>query len=145
MGFSLYMSFFRWDIINDPVFIGLDNYRDLFDDRLFRISLEQTFIYTAMRVPLMLAFGLFLAVLLNQRIKGQGFFRTAFYLPAVIPDVAMIVMWIWLLSPFGLINQLLANVGIRGPNWFGSTDWAVPALVLTGLWTVGSGMLIYLG
>lgn len=145
MGFSLYMGFFRWDIIGTRVFIGFDNYRDLFNDRLFWISLKQTFIYTIMRVPLMLVFGLVLAVLLNQRIKGQGFFRTAFYLPAVIPDVAMIVMWIWLLSPSGLMNQLLANIGVRGPNWFGSTQWAVPALVLTGLWTVGSGMLIYLG
>ena len=98
-----------------------------------------------MRMPLMLGFGLFLAALLNQRIKAQGFFRTTFYLPAVIPDVAMIVMWIWLLSPSGLMNQFLADVGIQGPNWFGSTRWAVPALVLTGLWTVGSGMLVYLG
>ena len=145
MGFSLYMGFFRWDIINEPVFIGLDNYRDLFDDRLFRISLRQTFIYTAIRVPIMVGFGLFLAVLLNQRIKGQGFFRTTFYLPAVIPDVAMIVMWVWILSSTGLVNQLLRDIGIQGPNWFGSTRWAVPALVLTGLWTVGSGMLVYLG
>jgi multiple sugar transport system permease protein len=145
MGFSFYMGFFRWDIINDPVFIGFDNYRDLFDDRLFWISLRQTFIYTIMRVPLMLAFGLFLAVLLNQRVKQRGFFRTAFYLPAVIPDVAMIVMWVWILSSTGLVNQILFDLGIQGPNWFGSTRWAVPALVLTGLWTVGSGMLIYLG
>jgi multiple sugar transport system permease protein len=145
MGFSLYMGFFRWDIIRDPVFIGLDNYRDIFNDRLFWISLRQTVIFAVLRVPLILVFGLFLAVLLNQRIRGQGFFRTTFYLPAVIPDVAMIVMWIWLLSPTGLMNQFLADVGIQGPNWFGSTRWAVPALVLTGLWTVGSGMLVYLG
>jgi multiple sugar transport system permease protein len=98
MGFSLVMGLFRWDIINKPVYIGLDNYRTILHDRLFWISLRQTFIYSVIRVPLMLGFGLFLAVLLNQRIRAQGFFRTAFYLPAVIPDVAMIVMWIWLLS-----------------------------------------------
>lgn len=145
MGFSLYMGFFRWDIIRDPVWVGLDNYRQLFDDRLFWISLRQTFIYTIMRVPLMLGAGLFLAVLLNQRIRGQGFFRTCFYLPSVIPDVAMVLMWIWLLSPTGLINQFLFDVGIDGPNWFGTTRWAVPALILTGVWTVGGGMLVYLG
>jgi multiple sugar transport system permease protein len=145
MGFSLVMGFYRWDIINPPVYIGLDNYRMLFHDRLFWISLRQTLIYSVMNVPLLLGFGLFLAVLLNQKIKGQGFFRTAFYVPAVIPSVAMILMWIWLLSPDGLINQALGWIGITGPNWFGSTRWAVPALVLTGLWSVGSGMLIYLG
>ncbi|MGH2531100.1 MAG: carbohydrate ABC transporter permease [Thermomicrobiales bacterium] len=145
MGFSFYMGFFRWDIIREPEFIGLDNYRQLLDDRLFWISLKQTFIYTIMRVPLMLAFGLILAVLLNQRIKAQGAWRTAFYLPSVIPDVAMVLMWIWLLSPTGLVNQFLNDVGIQGPNWFGATRWAVPALVLTGVWAVGGGMLVYLG
>ncbi|MGI8484180.1 MAG: carbohydrate ABC transporter permease, partial [Thermomicrobiales bacterium] len=69
----------------------------------------------------------------------------AFYLPAVIPNVAMVLMWLWLLSPDGLINRVLGYVGIDGPNWFGSVTWAVPALVLTGVWTVGSGMLVYLG
>lgn len=145
MGFSLYMGFFEWDIIRDPKYIGLDNYRNLFDDRLFWISLRQTFIFTLMRVPLMLVLGLVLAVFLNQAIKARGFFRTAFYLPSVIPDVAMILLWIWLLSPTGLVNQVLRDLGIDGPNWFGDTSWAVPALVLTGVWGVGSGMLIYLG
>lgn len=143
--FSFVMGFYRWDIIRQPVYIGLDNYRHLFQDRLFWISLRQTFIYTIMRVPLMLAAGLFLAVLLNQGVKGQGFFRTFFYLPAVIPDIAMILMWIWLLSPDGLINQFLGWLHLPGPNWFGTSRWAVPALVLTGVWTVGSGMLVYLG
>ncbi len=145
MIFSFVMGFYRWDIINDPVFIGLDNFKELFKDRLFWISLRQTVYYATARVPLMLVAGLVLAVLLNQKVKGLGFFRTAFYLPSVIPDVAVLMMWIWLLSPQGLVNQLLGKVGIHGPNWFGSTDWAVPALILTGMWGVGGGMLVYLG
>lgn len=145
MIFSLYMGFFRWDIINEPVFIGLENFKELFQDRLFWISLRQTIYYAGMRVPLMLVAGLILAILLNQKIRGLGFFRTVYYLPSIIPDVAVLMMWIWLLSPQGLVNTSLAKIGIDGPNWFGDIEWAVPALVLTGIWGIGGGMLIYLG
>lgn len=146
MLWSLAMSFTNYDMFRWQ-WIGLANYRRMFliDDLVLR-SLLVTTTYALMSVPLHLTFGFSLALLLNQKIKGLSVWRTIFYLPSVISGVAVIIMWILILSPeFGLINSILNYIGIKGPNWLGSPQWALPSLVLISLWGVGGSMLIYLG
>jgi multiple sugar transport system permease protein len=89
--------------------------------------------------------GFLLALLLNERARGISFFRTAFYIPAIVPAVAASFIWLWLFQPdLGLMNSFLGTLGITGPTWFASSDWALPTLIFINAWSVGSGMLIYL-
>ena len=148
MLFSFAMSFTNWSGLSKWKWIGLKNYGDLFGDFLFIKSMEVTLKYSFMNVPLMLILGFLLALLLNQKIRFRGFYRTLCYLPAVISGVAVSFIWMWMLEPIhGILNYFLETyLGVsEGPNWLGHPTWALPALVLVGLWGVGGGMLIYLG
>ena len=141
---NIFYSFTEYNIIESPVWVGIDNYRVLMDDSLFWKSLSNTIYYSAV-VPLQLIIALLLALLLNQKVKGQRYFRTFFYLPVLVPLVASSVLWKWMLSPnYGLVNSLLYKVGINGPGWFASESWSKPALILMGTWTVGGAMIIFL-
>jgi multiple sugar transport system permease protein len=117
-----------------------------FEDRNFWHSIRVTLKYTAMSVPLYMATGLALSLLLNMRLKGMYVFRTILYLPSVLSGVAVAVLWITLLNPeLGAVNWFLRTIGIDNPpRWLGSPTWAVPSLVLVGLWGVGGGAIIYL-
>jgi len=143
---SLGISFTRWDLLTPAKLIGLDNYEKMFArDPLFWQSLKVTAIYTAVYVPVELAGGLVLAMLMNQKIRGVSVFRTIYYLPSVLPAVAFIVVWMWILHPdVGLINTLLSYVGIDGPRWLANPRWSLPALLMMSLWGLGRGMVIYL-
>jgi multiple sugar transport system permease protein len=143
---SLGISFFKWDLIQSPSWTGLDNYLELFtDDPLFWQSLKVTGVYSLFSVPFGLLFALLLALLLNQPLPGIAFFRTVFYLPAVVSGVAVAMLWIWVFNgEFGIANYLLGNVGIEGPNWFFSRTWVMPAFILMSLWGVGGSMIIFL-
>ncbi len=143
---SLYLSLTRWDLLSPARFVGAANYREIFvDDPLFWKSLRITLVYTAVYVPLDLVGGLLAALLLNQKIRGLGLFRTVYYLPSVLAGVAYVVMWMWLFNPqAGLINTLLRYVGIQGPRWLQDPRWALPALVMMGLWGIGRSMVIFL-
>jgi multiple sugar transport system permease protein len=145
---SLVFSLQNYRIINQPQFIGLTNYRvALTEDKLFWPSLGRTFYYVAASVPLGLLGSLLLAMLLNQRVRGESVFRTFFYLPSLTPSAAAALLWVWLLNyEVGLVNYLLGLVGIQGPPWLGSSQWAIPALVLISLWggMGGSRMVIFL-
>jgi len=143
---SLVFSFTRWDLLSPATFIGLQNYEKMFTrDPLFWQSLKVTAIYTCVYVPMELAGGLVLALLLNQRLRFVGIFRTIYYLPSVLPGVAFVVLWMWILHPdVGLINTLLSYVGIQGPRWLADPDWALPALLMMSLWGLGRSMVIYL-
>jgi multiple sugar transport system permease protein len=143
---SFYFSLTRWDLLTPPEFIGIDNYVRIFTrDPLFWKSLKITVLFTFSYVPLDLAIGLLVALLLNQKVRGVGIFRTVYYLPSVLSGVAYVVMWMWLLNPqAGLVNTLLSYAGIQGPRWLQSPDWALPSLVLMSLWGVGRSMVIYL-
>jgi multiple sugar transport system permease protein len=89
--------------------------------------------------------SLAIALLMNQKLKGMSFYRTVFYLPSITPIVATSILWMWLLNPeMGLVNTLLAKVGVQGPGWLVSPNWSKPALILMGLWGAGGGMVIYL-
>ncbi|MFD2671701.1 carbohydrate ABC transporter permease [Marinicrinis sediminis] len=146
MLFSLGMSFTDYDFFNPPNWVGLDHYRYmLFEDDLVWHSLMITTVYTLASVPLMLVFGLLLAILLNQKIKGIGTYRTIFYFPSVLPEIATIFLWILVFDAnYGLFNSFLKWFHLSGPNWLGSMDWALPSLIIMSLWGVGGGMLIYL-
>ena len=143
---SIYLSFTQYDILTPPQWVGLENYRQLFNDDLFWQALKVTSIYTFVGVPLMMVTSLGLAVLLNQKVPGLSIFRTIFYLPTVTTGVAVALLWVWLLQPdFGLINNLLWQFfGIRGPQWLYDEAWVLPALIMKSLWSVGAAMLIYL-
>jgi multiple sugar transport system permease protein len=143
---SLVLSFTRWDLLSPAKFIGLQNYEKMFArDPLFWQSLKVTAIYTCVYVPVELAGGLILALVLNQRLRFVGVFRTIYYLPSVLPGVAFVVLWMWILHPdVGLINTLLSYIGIQGPRWLADPDWALPALLMMSLWGLGRTMVIYL-
>ena len=143
---SLGLSFTDWQITVPPRFVGIDNYIRIFTkDPDFWQSMRVTFTYVAISLPLNLAAGLGLSLLLNHPVPGMRVFRTLFYLPVVLSGVSVALMWMWLLNPeYGVANTLLAMIGIQGPNWFWSPDWALPSVALMSLWRVGGGAIIYL-
>ncbi len=143
---SVFISLTDWDITQDPNWVGLENYRDMVDSRTFWVSIRVTLKYMLLSVPLYLVCGLFLSMLLNLKVRGINMFRTILFLPSVLSGVAVAVLWVALLNPdVGVVNNLLRDVGIDNPpRWLGSPTWAVPAVVLVGLWGIGGGAIIYL-
>lgn len=143
---SLLLSFCKWDLITKIQWVGLDNYVRMFSqDPRFWKSLYNTVYYTVFSVPLQLAAGLGIALLMNQNVKFIKAFRTIFYLPSVTAGVASAIIWMWLFNPdVGLINYALRLVGIQGPLWLASEVWAKPVYVIMSLWGAGGGMLVYL-
>jgi len=143
---SLGFSFFRTDFLNTAEFIGLKYYADiLFTDKLATKALVNTAYYTFVMVPASTALALGIAVLLNQGIKLQALWRTIYYLPSVVSGVAVSLLWWWLYQPeMGLINSLLSQIGIQGPRWLYSEQWAMPSLIIMALWGSGGAMLIFL-
>jgi multiple sugar transport system permease protein len=142
---SLFLSFTEYNIITDPQWVGLANYTELFQERLFWQAFRVSAIYSVVSVPLNLGFALGLAVLLNHKMRGMMIFRSVYYLPTVISGVGVAMLWRWLFnSEFGLINVLLAKVGISGPAWLLDEQWALSALIITSMWSVGGTTLIFL-
>jgi multiple sugar transport system permease protein len=143
--FSLIMSFCEYDVFNPPKFVGLKNYIDLAaHDPLFYKSLWNT-LFMALGIPLGMTVSLGVAMLLNYEVRGMAVYRTVFYLPAIMPVVAASILWIWIFNPHeGILNALLAKIGIAGPGWLQNQYWSKPALILMGLWGAGSGMIIWL-
>lgn len=145
---SAYFSVLEYDVLSPSKFIGLENYvRAFTGDKQFWPSFGRTFYYSIVVVPLGLFGSLALAMLLNQGIKATNLFRTIFFLPHLTPAVALALLWVWLLHPtVGPVNTALGWVGIDGPGWLTSKDWAIPALILISLWSGvgGNGMLIFL-
>ncbi|MEH7886456.1 sugar ABC transporter permease [Bacillus sp. JJ1609] len=144
--FSLAASFTDYNITSKMNFIGFENFKRMFTmDDLFRTSLYNTLYYVIFSVPLTTAGAILLGVLLNQKVKGMKFFRTIYYLPAVLSGVAVYFLWMQLLSPStGLVNTMLGWFGIDGPAWLFDPEWTKPALLLMKMWSVGGGMLLYL-
>ncbi|NJN84704.1 MAG: sugar ABC transporter permease [Caldilineaceae bacterium] len=145
---SMVLSFTHYDILARPQFAGLENYaKAFFDDKLFWPSMARTFMYAAVVVPTALCGSLCLALLLNQKLKGTNVFRTIFFVPHLTPIVAVAVIWSWLLHPnLGPVNGYLEMLGINGPGWFTSRQWALPATILVSIWMYlgGNAMLIFL-
>ena len=138
-------SLTQYSIIGAPKWIGLDNYVKLFTrDRLPMQALYNSAYYSLGAVPLGLVTALFLALLLNQKIRGLSVYRAIFFIPAVVPGVASSVLWLWLLNPrVGLINYLLTSVGLPRVPWTTSALWIKPAFILMSLWGVGYSTVIF--
>lgn len=146
---SFYLSLTSYDLIGPPRFVGLENYMTALtgQDELFWPSLGRTVLFVAVTVPLGVAGSLGMALLLNQTFRGIAVFRTMFYLPSLVPPVAAALIWAWMLQPsFGIVNYLLRSVGIPGPPWMTSPNWALPSVIVIALWGSlgGPRMLIFL-
>jgi multiple sugar transport system permease protein len=143
---SVFISFTKWNGVTPPLWIGLSNYKELaVQDELFWLSLRITTIYAFVAIPVNLVIGFLLALLLNQKIRGQAVMRTLYYLPSIVPMVAVAALWRWIfLKRFGLLDIGLTMAGIQAPDWLGDPQWILPAFIIMGLWGVGGGMLINL-
>ena len=145
--FSLYISFTRWDLITLPRWIGPDNYVELFTaDRIFPPALRNTVNFTLGTVLPGLALALLFAVLLNQEIGGRFIYRAIYFVPVVAPTAAISILWAWIYQPnFGVLNFLLKSIGIKGPNWLGSPQWAMPAIIFMSIWQgLGYNIVLFL-
>jgi len=150
---SIILGFSKWNLMTPPQFTGVENYINIFKDPLFYKSLKVTFIYTIFAVPLGLFFGLLIALLMNQGVRGITIFRTIYYLPAILSGVAVAVLWQKIFNPyFGVLNPILKKLHImpileliNSPvTWLYSEFWALPAFIIMSLWGVGGSMIIYL-
>jgi multiple sugar transport system permease protein len=143
--YSFWLSFNNYNILRPPRFIGLANFETLLNDPLFWQSLKVTATYSILSVPLHVLVGYSLALLLNQKVRALSFWRTAYYVPSIVPAVATAYLFAWMFNvDQGLINGALRLVGIQGPNWFGSVGWALPTFIIMSLWGAGGGMVLYL-
>ena len=144
---SLFYSFTDLGISGKWTFVGLANYRNMFSggDIYFAKALRVTAQYVLMSVPIKIAYSFLLAMLLNQQVRGKAVFRTIFYLPTIVPAVAISMIWMWLLNPdFGLINQMLRAVGIRGSKWIYAKETVIPSLAFMSVWTTGTITIVFL-
>ncbi|MDT2990474.1 carbohydrate ABC transporter permease [Enterococcus casseliflavus] len=144
--FSLILAFMEWDSFRSPEFVGMKNFSKMLGDDTFWISLKNTFLYTIGVVPLTLVCSLGLAILLNKKVRGMKFFRTAFFFPYVTSLVAIAVVWNMLFHPtMGPINQFLKFFIENPPGWTSSSDWALTAIIIVSVWRgMGYYMILYL-
>lgn len=143
---SLIYSFTNYNILNPPRWVGLANYRALITDPLLGQAVYNTLYYTALYVPLSIVISLGLAMLLNLNVRGMSFYRSVFFLPYVIPQVVLALLWAWILNPqVGLANSILTALHIPGPGWLSDPNWSKPSIVVMTLWGgVGGTMVIFL-
>ncbi|MBM7565133.1 carbohydrate ABC transporter permease [Paenibacillus sacheonensis] len=143
---SIYYALTKWDGINKPEFVGFDNFNYLFTvDPVFWKALRVTFYYVLINVPASLIGGLALAMLLNKKLPFIRFFRTAFYLPTVLPMIATLTLWKFIYHPqYGLANRVLHLFGSPPVNWLSDERLALFSVILAGLWQIGGGMIIFL-
>ncbi|SHI69947.1 oligogalacturonide ABC transporter membrane protein [Geosporobacter subterraneus DSM 17957] len=142
---SFVLSFTNYNLMSAPKFIGLQNYITMFRSPDFRKAFGVTFRYVAITVPLKLAFALFIAYILNFKIKGVNFFRTAYYLPSILGgSVAISILWRFLFADTGLINIFLGFLGFQSISWLGNPTYAIFTLSLLRVWQFGSPMVIFL-
>lgn len=146
IGGTLYHSFFEYPVFSPPTFTGFLNYETLLNDELFWITVYNSIYYTCMYVPLAVIVSIFLALILNMKIrKGISFYRMVYYMPSIVPMVGASLLWMWIFNAhFGLLNTFLRMIGINGPGWLASARWSKPSLVLMALWLLGPGIIIYL-
>lgn len=145
-GMSLYYSFTDYPLLQSPLWSGADNYTRMLHDGVFHKTLVNTFIYAGAVVPLTIVIAVILAALLNTRgLRGARVFQGAIFLPTLVPLVASSMIFMWLFNGrYGLVNVALSKIGITGPNWLLDRAWAMPALILIGLWSVGQAVVLCL-
>jgi multiple sugar transport system permease protein len=143
---TFYLSFTDYNILQPPSWIGLDNYSTMFqEDPAFWTAVRNSAVYALVSVPLKLVIAFGLALLLNMGVRGIGVYRTIFYLPTLVPPIAATIIFILLFSPSGgPINTIFASVGLRAPDWLNDPNWALPALMILGIWPLGVETLAFL-
>lgn len=146
MIFDFWVSFYRWTILNTPQFVGSGNYNYLWRvDDVWKIALKNTIEYSVVVVPIQTVIAFVLALIVNQNIRGRTFFRTTFYFPSVTSSVAISLIFLFLFNNLGLVNFLLAKVGVTGPNWLGDPRYALKSIMGLNIWTTtGTLMIIFL-
>ena len=154
MLFSLYMSFTKYNVFTSPRWVGLQNYTELFidDGLLLQKAFSNVLYLGGVGVPLGLVTSLAIAMLLNVGVRGLRYYRTLFYLPSVVPVIAGIILWMWVLDPDpnrGILNffweaTIKQWFGTKLPGWLVAEEWAKPALITLGLWGAGGGMILWL-
>lgn len=143
---SLYYSLCDYSVINPPKFIGMDNYVNLFKDKVFLKGLSNTLYMVIIGVPITTITAISVSILLNNKqLRGTSAFRVIFFIPTLIPTVISCLLWVWMLQPdTGIINKILGYIGIKGPGWIASPVWSKPAFILMMIWTCGNAVIIYL-
>jgi len=142
---SLYTSFTSYSVLRSPKWIGIDNYKELYNDEVFRGNLLNTLYYAVGAVPLSTAVAICLALLLNTKVKGMAVYRTLFFLPSLVPMVALGTLFLWVFnSDYGLLNSGLRLLGVSPPNWLGDPAWSKATLIMIAMWGCGQAMIIYL-
>ncbi|MFI3214754.1 MAG: sugar ABC transporter permease [Eubacteriales bacterium] len=143
---SFYYSLCDYNVISDPVFVGLDNYKNLFKDKTFISALKNTSYMIILGVPITTFTAIWVSIILNHRqLKYTSFFRVVFFIPTLIPTVVACLLWVWMLQPdSGLINTILGWFNIPAVGWVSSTFWSKPAFILIMIWTCGNAIIIYL-
>jgi len=145
IGMSIYYSLTEYDVLRPPWFVGLLNYQDLIKDILFWRALQNTMFHVVFAVPLGMIVGLAVAMLLEKDIKGIAVYRTLYYLPSIVPMVANLILWMWILNPqYGILTNLVISLGGKSPGWLSDPRWAKPSIIMMTMWSAGSGMIIYL-
>ncbi|MFI5734900.1 carbohydrate ABC transporter permease [Kribbella sp. NPDC051587] len=142
---SLYLAFTDYNLIEAPQWIGLENFTRMLSDERLHNSLRVTFTYVFVSVPLQLAIALLLAVVLDRGVRGMAFYRSVFYLPSLLgSSVAIAILWRQVFGTEGLLNQVLALIGVEGKGWISDPSTALGTLVVLNVWTFGSPMVIFL-
>jgi multiple sugar transport system permease protein len=142
---SLYLSFTDYNLLQPPQWVGIDNFVRMFGDARLHNSLRVTFTYVLVGVPLQLAVALVIALVLDKGLRGLPFYRSIFYLPSLLGgSVAVAILWKQIFGTTGLVNQVLAMIGIQGPGWISDPNTALGSIILLHVWTFGSPMIIFL-
>lgn len=142
---TIYYSFCDYHVLARPIWIGTLNYQDMITDHVFWQSLYNTLFYAAIAIPLGLLASFLIAVMLNQAFMARSVFRTIYFLPSMVPFVAVAMIWLWIFhGQFGLLNYALERIGIDGPNWLVDERYTKPALIIMSIWGIGGAMVICL-
>jgi multiple sugar transport system permease protein len=142
---SLFYSFTNFSILREPSYVGVDNYAELASDTVFHKALVNTLIYAVGAVPLSTVVAIGLAMLLNTKVKGMSYYRTIFFLPSLVPMVALGTLFLWIFNgDYGLLNEGIRAANLEPPNWLGDPAWSKSTLMLISMWGCGQAMVIYL-
>lgn len=142
---SFCYSFTNYSVLRPPSYVGLSNFKELAGDEVFRKSIGNTVLYAIGAVPLSAVVAIGLAMLLNLKVKSMTVYRTMFFLPSLVPQIALGTLFLWVFnSDYGLLNNLFRYVGVTLPNWLGDPTWSKWTLILIAIWGCGQAMIIYL-
>mgnify|MGYP003769852403 CR=1 FL=1 len=143
---AIVLGFTEWDLINEPIWVGFSNYRNLLKDPVFQLSVRKTLYFVLVNVPVQSALALLIAILLNRSIRFKNLIRTLFIVPWVSMAVAVGLTWTWIYnSQFGLLNEILVKVGLDKIPWLAHPDWAMISVIVVNIWQfLGFHIIIFL-